>query len=224
MALKGLTERQIRRREDILAAARKLLTKHGVDGVTMRNLAKESGVAPKTLYHQFGSKEKLLRTAVEERFRYYYRMIDEEDISHGIDRLFFIIDTVAATTQKNKAYARALSPLVQNDPDQAFLAIRTRTYSKAVRQIADEGGFLPWVNIDLIEAIIVRQMRPVYLVSWLAKGSWDLVAQVAKLEISLILDSVTQGYTHKKASATIKALHKELKQFGENWQRDMGAV
>ena len=59
--MKTMTERQIRRREDILTAARKLITELGYDGVTMRQLAKESGVAPKTLYHQFQNKEKLLR-------------------------------------------------------------------------------------------------------------------------------------------------------------------
>lgn len=189
----------------------------------MRTLAKESGVAPKTLYHQFGSKEKLLRTAVEERYRYYYRMIDEEDIVHGIDRLFYIVDTVTATTQKNKAYARALSPLVQNDPDRAFLAIRNRTYRKAINQIADEGGFLPWVQVDLIAAIVFRQMSPAYVSSWLVGGSWDLVASVTKFELSLVLVSITKGYTHKKAAATIKAMQKELKGFGERWSTELGA-
>ena len=93
--MKGFTERQLKRRERILTAARKLITDRGYDGVTMRDLATESGVAPKTLYHQFHSKENLLRVAVEERYRYLYQIIDDEQIEHGIDRLFFIIDTVA---------------------------------------------------------------------------------------------------------------------------------
>lgn len=209
--LKALTERQIRRREDILAAARKLLTKRGEQGVTMRALAKESGVAPKTLYHQFGSKEKLLRTAVEERFRYYYAMINEEEVAHGIDRLFYIIDTVAATTRKNLAYAKAMSPMLSQSEGSAFDQIQGETYRKAIDQIAEEGDFHSWVKVDSIAAIIARQISPMYLNTSLSTASMDTIPALTKLGVSLVLDSVTRGYTHKVAMATVKSLQKKLK-------------
>jgi len=208
--MKSMTERQIRRREDILAAARKLITERGYDGVTMRDLAAESDVAPKTLYHQFESKENLLRTAVEERHRYIYQMIDDEDIEHGIDRLFFIIDTVAETTRKNLAYARALAPILSARSSTSFTTVRMNTYRKAIIQIAGESEFVDWIDVDLLTAIIYRQVNPLYLSWWYKKVSETETSGFAKLDISLILRSITTGYTHERTTEMIRKMQEML--------------
>ncbi|MFP6836810.1 MAG: helix-turn-helix domain-containing protein [Pseudomonadales bacterium] len=205
-----MTERQIRRREDILAAARKLITERGYDGVTMRDLAAESGVAPKTLYHQFENKENLLRTAVEERHRYIYQMIDDEEIEHGIDRLFFIIETVAETTRKNLAYARALTPILSARSSTSFTAVRMNTYRKAISQIAAEDDFVDWIDVDLLADIIYRQVNPLYLSWWYKKVSEAETAGFAKLDTSLILRSVTTGYTHRRTTEMIEEMQRLL--------------
>ena len=212
--MKKLTKRQIRRREDILAAARELITERGYDGVTMRDLAKASGVAPKTLYHQFESKEKLLRAAVEERFRYAYQQIDEAEIARGIDRLFFIIETVGRTTEENMAYAKALGPILssrRSKSSEVFTLIRMNTYRRAIEQIDSESEFVEWVDVDLLSAIVYRQVNPILMSSWYLKTPSDVTTMVVKLDLCLILASVTTGYTHKKVVSTAKKLQKALK-------------
>ncbi len=212
--MKSPTERQIRRREAILAAARELITERGYDGVTMRDLAKASGVAPKTLYHQFESKEKLLRAAVEERFRYAYQQIDEADIGRGIDRLFYIIETVGRTTQENLAYAKALSPILssrRSKSSEVFTLIRMNTYRRAIEQIDSESEFVDWVDVDLLSAIVYRQVNPILMSSWYLKAPSDVTTRVVKLDLCLILAAVTTGYTHKKVIATAKKIQKALK-------------
>ena len=212
--MKKLTERQIRRREDILAAARELITERGYEGVTMRDLAKASGVAPKTLYHQFESKEKLLRAAVEERFRYAYQQIDEAEIARGIDRLFFIIETVGRTTEENMAYAKALGPILssrRSKSSEVFTLIRMNTYRRAIEQIDSESEFVDWVDVDLLSAIVYRQVNPILMSSWYLKTPSDVTTMVVKLDLCLILASVTTGYTHKKVVSTAKKLQKALK-------------
>lgn len=212
--MKKLTERQIRRREDILAAARELITERGYEGVTMRDLAKASGVAPKTLYHQFESKEKLLRAAVEERFRYAYQQIDEAEIARGIDRLFFIIETVGRTTEENMAYAKALGPILssrRSKSSEVFTLIRMNTYRRAIEQIDSESEFVEWVDVDLLSAIVYRQVNPILMSSWYLKTPSDVTTMVVKLDLCLILASVTTGYTHKKVVSTAKKLQKALK-------------
>jgi len=47
--------------EAIVAAAERLFLKHGFGGVSMDELAEEAGVARRTLYNQFASKEEILR-------------------------------------------------------------------------------------------------------------------------------------------------------------------
>ncbi len=208
------TERQIRRRENILAAARELITERGYDGVTMRDLAEASGVAPKTLSHQFENKEKLLRAAVEDRFRSAYQQIDEADIARGIDRLFYIIDTVGTTTRDNMAYAKALGPILssrRSKSSEVFTRIRMNTYRRAIEQIHSESEFVDWVDVDLLSAIVYRQVNPILTSSWFLKTPGDVTTMVVKLDLCLILASVTTGYTHRKVIATAKKLQKTLK-------------
>lgn len=207
--MRNLTERQLRRRERILSAARELIARQGYDGVKMRDLAKAAEVAPKTLYHQFENKENLLRTAVEERYRRTYRAIDDTVIERGIDRLFFIVDTVATTTRKNLAYARALAPMLSSST--SFAEIRLRSYRKAIDQIADEGEFLDWVDVGLLTAIIYRQVNPLYLTWFFSKDAQPHRASVAKLDMSLILRSVTTGYTQERVTDTIVEMQESLK-------------
>ena len=52
------------RRQRILDAARSLIVKRGVPGLTMRGLARESGLAVKTLYNLWGGQDAILRALV----------------------------------------------------------------------------------------------------------------------------------------------------------------
>ncbi len=209
--LKGLTQRQIHRRESILSAARELITQHGFEGVTMRELARASGVTLKTLYALFENKQRLLLTAVEERFRQQYQLIDETTIDHGIDRLFYIIDAVAETTRKSADYAKALAPVLSHDSVSAITAIRKATYHRAVHQIATEGDFLDWVEIDVISTVIYSQVTVVGQPRLHAREmSRRLALEVTKLEVALILRSVTSGYTHTRATDAIREIQAKV--------------
>ncbi len=207
--MKVLTERQYRRREKILATARDLIVKDGYENVTMRNLAAKANVTPKTLYHQFGNKEKLLRTAVEERFRHTYQALDDHDIPHGIDKLFFIVDAVAESTRKNIQYALALAPIISSRMNDPFASIRLNTYRKAIQQIADEGDFVEWVDLDIITQTVYRHINPLY-VNWHSNPKTVRTEDFTKFDLCLMLSSITRGYTQKIASSTANKLQKSL--------------
>lgn len=49
------------RRDSVLAAARRLFARRGIDGVTIAEIAREARVAPTTIYAAFKSKEGILR-------------------------------------------------------------------------------------------------------------------------------------------------------------------
>ena len=210
--MKVLTERQYRRREKILATARDLITKHGYDGVTMRDLAEKSSVTPKTLYHQFGNKKKLLRTAVEERFRHTYQAIDDEQFKTGIEKLYFIIDSVALSTRKIEAYSQALGPLTASQSKDPFLSIRLSTYRNALNQILDDGDFESWVDVDILTHVIYRNAHPL-------KPSWYGASKVkpedfSKYNVSLVLSACTKGHTRQQVSKLIKSMQDKLSPLG----------
>lgn len=209
--MKVLTERQYRRREKILATARDLISKHGYVGVTMRELAEKSSVTPKTLYHQFGSKEKLLRIAVEERFRHTYQAISDHEVKKGIDKLFFIIDAVAESIRKNASYAKALAPMLRSRKSDSFSSIRMETYRAAIEQIESEDDFVDWVDVDIISQVVYRHVNPLYVGGHIGVGSGEVKLEVLiKHDLSLMLSSITKGYTQQKVIKTVRALQKTL--------------
>ena len=207
--MKVLTERQYRRREAILASARDLITAHGYEGVTMRDLAAKANVTPKTLYHQFGNKEKLLRTAVEERFRHTYQAIDDHKVKKGIDKLYFIIEAIAETTRKNMNYARALSTVLTPRRSDPFASIRMNTYKNAVAQIHEEGDFHDWIDLEVIAQVVYRHVNPLY-VNWHVDRAKVKTEDFTKFDLSLMLMSVTKGYTLRSVTQMTKTLQKTL--------------
>ena len=210
--MRALTERQYRRREKILATARDLITKHGYAGVTMRELAAKANVTPKTLYHQFGNKEKLLKIAVEERFRHTYQAIDNQAFKKGIDKIYFIIETIADTTRKNLAYANALGPLTASQPNDPFLSIRLNIYRGALMQIKEEGDLDETVDVGLLTHVIYRNVHPLYPNWYGAEKAKP--EDFSRYNASLVLSSVTTGYTHQQVVKTLKIMQKELRLLG----------
>lgn len=206
--MRALTERQYRRREKILATARDLITRYGYEGVTMRELAEKANVTPKTLYHQFGNKERLLHIAVEERFRHTYQAINDHKMKKGIDKLFYIIDAVAASAKKNQAYAQALGPLTVGQSSDPFLAIRLNTYRSALLQIQHDGGFEENVDIGLLTHVIYRSVHPLYP-TWYGAVKVK-PAHFSKYNVSLVLSSLTSGYTNQQVVKMMKLMQKEL--------------
>jgi len=55
-----------RNRERILCAVARLVDEHGIDGVSMDDVAAEAGVGKGTLYRRFGDRWSLLRALIEE--------------------------------------------------------------------------------------------------------------------------------------------------------------
>src|SRR5262245_60675707 len=52
-------------REAVLEAAHQLITQHGYAGLSMRELAKVSGLAKGTIYHHFQDKQEIFVSVVE---------------------------------------------------------------------------------------------------------------------------------------------------------------
>ncbi len=61
MTMDGYVKRTQKKREAILAAAKELFFKDGVDAAGMAGIAKKAGVSQVTIYNYFGSKEGLIR-------------------------------------------------------------------------------------------------------------------------------------------------------------------
>jgi AcrR family transcriptional regulator len=76
--------RQQQRREKILTAARQLIADKGYDGLTMRDLARASGVSDATLYNLFTTKGRLVMAAVADLLEGITERVQQPDQSHGL--------------------------------------------------------------------------------------------------------------------------------------------
>ena len=157
--MKHLTENQIRRRAVVLSTAREMLAKVGYEKLSMRDLAKKSGVALKTLYHYYENKENLMATAVNQRWVDIHRGIQRQEGVRGLQRLLFIIQTIATLTIKEKVYARATLSI---HPSGGYMIghpwndIRDQTYRAALEEIHEDDLFQSWVKVELLTSIMVR--------------------------------------------------------------------
>ncbi|WP_324072857.1 MAG: TetR/AcrR family transcriptional regulator [Erythrobacter sp.] len=102
------SDRMGRRQEEILAAAREMLTE-GDGTIRMRELAERSGVALGTIYNRFGSKERVALEAVIDVFR--NRVVPWEQTANEdvIDRMMERIASAVAEIRRRPPFARTMA-------------------------------------------------------------------------------------------------------------------
>lgn len=79
------------RRRRILWTARDLVAKHGYDGFSIRELCKQAGVAPHTVYKAFDSKERVVALSIRQYFLSFIEkrefVYDQASLQGVIERL-----------------------------------------------------------------------------------------------------------------------------------------
>jgi TetR/AcrR family transcriptional regulator, cholesterol catabolism regulator len=208
--MKELTERQKRRRADILAAARALIAERGYEGVTMRDLAARSDVALKTLYQQYDSKENLLSKAVEELHSEVYDQFELVEKETGIEKLLYIVHQIFKLTIENDAYAKTMAPIMALGSTGALAETRTAVYRQAIHQMIADDGIIAGVDPEILLSILLRQWTAIYLEWARSSTPSEQVAITVQLQMCLVLASLTKGDTHRIVSETITALLPKL--------------
>ena len=209
--LKRLTERQLRRRSNILSVARQLIAEKGYSGVTMRELAEKSGVAYKSLYDLYGSKDNLLGKAIEERLRLVFESIDRAVTSTGFERLMDIIERTSAYTLEIPNLARALEPILAGDPAKFSIGENMQKFHReALMDIKRQGDLIESANIDYL-------LHDVILASGAVRLYWanDVIAdedlaKAQKYSAAKAVFPFLAGASRDRASRLIQELHPQL--------------
>jgi AcrR family transcriptional regulator len=97
------------KRGQILRELRRQIGVRGIDGITMRDLAIASGVALKTLYNLFGSKEALVAESVRETYRRVMGSIIQDDgAPEPFDQLIAYASRSAQFNLAEPVYTKAM--------------------------------------------------------------------------------------------------------------------
>jgi AcrR family transcriptional regulator len=94
----GLSANADEARQQILAAAERVIQRYGVPKTTMDDIGKETGVSRPTVYRYFGDRDALLRALIERRSRMLFERARTFILSHDtfaeqlVEGLVYLVD------------------------------------------------------------------------------------------------------------------------------------
>ena len=100
---KGTRVNQRLRRAEIRAVTRRLLAETGVNGVTVRGIAKESGFALQTVYNLVGPRDQAIMEAISEYSLYVGRVVSSDALPPSITK---VADTWITAAEAAPEFAR----------------------------------------------------------------------------------------------------------------------
>lgn len=211
-----LEHNKAERRRRILAAARKIIGKHGYDGLTMRDLAVASRVSVPTLYNLFGGKVAILAAEMQETFASIARTLVSGRHADFVDRAFAVYDAGLHEMLGKPGYYRELVRvfLTERETDELRRSVEQR-YIEAMadnlRAAQATGELADWVDAELLSA----QLFCHYMMSFLgwAKGDLDdeRVRSVAHYGLCMLLLGVARGDAERRLEKRLRDLQRTLK-------------
>ena len=152
-------ERKVERnKERILRATVELFQVHGIKKTTTNDIARKAGVSPATVYNHFGSKEDLVRAAIE-----YFLMSTKEDFTRifqgdvpFLEKLEQLI--VYKSDMLGRYQGDFMKTIISEDPE--IRHIVDSVYLTEIKQVVinfyEEGKRQGYVNPELSTETIMR--------------------------------------------------------------------
>jgi len=194
----------IARRNRILDETRKMIGKQGIASISMDEVAKRAGVAKRTLYNAFQSKEHLIALAINKYFDDYASKIDysTEDAT-----LEWMIERLIIVTKRNlqiKNYSRALMNIYYSsdvDPEirQVIHEIASKSHEVWINELARRNQLQPWLTADDLTDMLVRYR-------YATAHSWT----EGRIADDMFLRELLVGFLTFMAGATIGTARKEI--------------
>lgn len=168
-----LEEHKAERRARIINAARALVTKHGYDGLTMRDLAAAARVSVPTLYNLFGSKDAILVAELERSAGVIASRLQQHGsfFARGMAAFEAGMDLI----EQQPAFFRAVMRMFLTSPEtgemrrrseEAFIAIMASN----LRAAKQAGQLAAWAEPE----VVARHMYGLYISCFLGWGLGEL--------------------------------------------------
>lgn len=157
----------------VLAAARRLFARHGVDAVSMEQVAREAGVAKGTVFHRFGDRAGLARALLDDHERDLQERIlrGPPPLGPGAPAPARLEAFVIALAELTDAHRRLLLAVDGSRPGARYLTGAYAAWRLHVRLLLDEARpgdgndvladvLLAPLAADLVEHLRGRESRP----------------------------------------------------------------
>jgi AcrR family transcriptional regulator len=189
-----------------------LLSECGYDGVTMRDLAKGSGVALKTLYNVYGSKDEVLIASVQDRVaQVFERSFATAGRKRGVSLLLHFVESGGTATIATPTLSKAIAPFVAGPVDRfGFRPIYYRCHKRALDEIALDGDLHPWVTAEEVLDAVFTALTGVLLVWAKEQIGMKYLNLYNRLAVCQVLALMTRDKTLQQVMAIAKTAHKEI--------------
>lgn len=156
------------RRERILAAAREIVAEHGSAGLSMRELARKSGVTVPTVYNLIGGRDAVLFAAVEEQTARFVAGIEESRARSPVERILAVHESCVRELRRLPRYYHTLLTLLATS--HAADTIRSRVQgalageiARGVESLKVSGLLADWVDPAALASLLQRNLNVVAL-------------------------------------------------------------
>jgi len=199
----------IERRRRILEETRKVIAEQGIAALSMNEIGQRAGVAKRTLYNAFQTRERMIATAIQEYFDEYVSRIVYSSppgtMQHNLERMISVVQR----NRKIRNYIKAIMALYfSSDVDRD---IWTAMHSPAIHhnkqwiEALDATKQLqPWVQVDKLVDDLVR-FEYATINDW-AQGRIpddEVIVRLVSSYLSCLLGSL-KGAARKEVEALIK--------------------
>lgn len=199
----------IERRRRILEETRQVIAENGIAALNMNDIGRRAGVAKRTLYNAFQTRERMIAAAIQEYFEEYVSRITFAQPSgtllHNLERMISVV-------QRNRRipnYIRAImslyfSPEVDEDIWLAMHSMATRQNRAWIENLAAGKQLQPWVEVDTLVDDLVR-LEYAMINDWARGRIGDdaILVRLITSYLTLILGAV-RGGARKEVEAMLK--------------------
>lgn len=204
-----------RRRQRVLEQAGELVAKFGYDKVTMRDLAKASGVAPATLYNVYGSKERLIAKSVSEHFASLFHGRAEMSSASPLELALQGVDTTSADILRVPKYAAAMVAVYFSHSSDSAVRDRLRSipsgrYRVLLSKMQARKEIFSWVDLHLLADGIANQLYAGVHDWAIGRVSSQHLADRQKLSFLLIVGSIATAKISPLVRSEMQSVQRRL--------------
>lgn len=199
------------RRERILRVARKMIAQSGVAELSVRELCARAGIAQKTLYNAFGSKDHVITLAVTQYTQEFnnsvYYKFPRKTLEGQIERMI----KVHSRNTQLRSYTTAIMSVYNSAHSDRELrnAVRLMSinaYKPFVEMLDEKKGLQTGVTLDHITAYLTTNTYAI-LTDWC----------IGEIEDQMLVERVCEGFLMIVAAST-RGKHKAE---AEQWLSDL---
>ena len=199
----------VERRRRILEETRRVIAEQGVAALNMNDIGRRAGVAKRTLYNAFQTRERMIAAGIQEYFEEYVSRIaftqPPGSLQHNLERMISVV-------QRNRRipnYIRAImalyfSPEVDEDIWLAMHSIATRHHRAWIENLAAGKQLQVWIVVDRLVDDLVR-LEYATINDW-ARGRIpddEIIVHLIFSYLTMMLGAV-RGAARKEIEAMLK--------------------